>query len=321
MNRRSFLTLSSAAAASLAVGASAFAVKRQSLDAEGYASLRRFAVLPMGRIAYVEQGEGPRAALFLHGFPLNGYQWRGALERLAPYRRCIAPDLMAMGYSEVAESQSITPETQVEMLAALLESLHVHEVDLIANDSGGLVAQLFLTQYPERVRSLLLTNCDVDANNPPAKFLPAVELAKRGMFAERYLTPQLADKQIARSQRGIGGAFTYPEALADGTIEMYLRPLVASPLRKSQLDAYTVALGANVLTPVREKLRHWHRPARMVWAMKDSFFGAEWADWLDHTLPRSRGVRRLQDANLFFPEEMPDVIAEEAIVMWKNSPA
>jgi len=30
----------------------------------------------------------------------------------------------------------------------------------------------------------------------------------------------------------------------------------------------------------------------------------------------SRGVRRLEDANLFFPEEMPDVIAEEARKLW-----
>ena len=30
----------------------------------------------------------------------------------------------------------------------------------------------------------------------------------------------------------------------------------------------------------------------------------------------SRGVRRLEDANLFFPEEMPDLIAEEAEMLW-----
>jgi hypothetical protein len=29
------------------------------------------------------------------------------------------------------------------------------------------------------------------------------------------------------------------------------------------------------------------------------------------TLPGSRGVRRLEDANLFFPEEMPDIIAKK----------
>jgi haloalkane dehalogenase len=42
----------------------------------------------------------------------------------------------------------------------------------------------------------------------------------------------------------------------------------------------------------------------------------EWAEWLDKTLPGSRGIRRLEQANLLFPEEMPDVIAEEAKGLW-----
>jgi hypothetical protein len=30
----------------------------------------------------------------------------------------------------------------------------------------------------------------------------------------------------------------------------------------------------------------------------------------------SRGIRRVDDAKLFFPEEMPDLIAEEAVKLW-----
>jgi haloalkane dehalogenase len=37
------------------------------------------------------------------------------------------------------------------------------------------------------------------------------------------------------------------------------------------------------------------------------------------TFPRSRGVRRIAGANLFFPEEMPDVIAEEARRLWRRA--
>jgi haloalkane dehalogenase len=48
----------------------------------------------------------------------------------------------------------------------------------------------------------------------------------------------------------------------------------------------------------------------MVWGLKDGLFGVEWAEWLDRTLPGSRGVRSVEGANLFFPEEMPELIAE-----------
>jgi haloalkane dehalogenase len=311
------LALSSMSVVSMALSRVALAKKQVQIDAAWHHRSRRFASLPMGQVAYVEHGRGP-AALLLHGFPLNGFQWRGALERLHRHRRCIAPDFMGMGYSQIPEVQIISPDTQATMLASLLDSLHVDAVDLVANDSGGLVAQLFLARYPKRVRTLLLTNCDVDENNPPTKFLPAVALGKKGLFAERFIASQLNDKQLTRSPNGLGGlSYTYPDRLSDETIEMYLRPLVESPRRKAQVDQFAVSMGTNVLVAIREDLRRWQGPARMVWALKDTFFGVEWADWLSQTLPGSRGVRRLENANLFFPEEMPDIIAEEAKDLWR----
>jgi haloalkane dehalogenase len=295
----------------------AFARRSEHIDAAWYLRSRRYASLPMSRVAYVEHGRGP-AALFVHGYPLNGFQWRGALERLHKHRRCIAPDVMGLGYTETPEGQLITPESQVAMLAALLDSLHIDTVDLVANDSGGLVSQLFLARHPQRVRTLLLTNCDVDENNPPPGFLPFVALAKKGTFADRVLVPELNDKELARSAKGLGGlTYTYPERFSDETIETYLRPLVESPLRKSQVNQYAISLATNVLVPIREDLRQWKGPARMVWGLKDTLFGVEWAEWLDRTLPGSRGVRRVEGANLFFPEEMPDLIAEEAKELWQ----
>ena len=66
-----------------------------------------------------------------------------------------------MGFTQTPEAQAISPTTQATMLAMLLDALHVDSVDLVANDSGGLVSQLFVAKYPQRVRTLLLTNCDV----------------------------------------------------------------------------------------------------------------------------------------------------------------
>jgi haloalkane dehalogenase len=320
MKRRQFLKATSAMAAIIATTSRALSAygsspKESAIDADWYRKSRRFANLPMSRVAYVEHGRGP-AALFVHGYPLNSYQWRGALERLHKHRRCIAPDVMSLGYTETPQGQPITPYTQVDMIAALLNSLHIDSVDLVANDSGGLVSQLFVAKYPQRVRTLLLTNCDVDENNPPAGFVPLIELAKKHSFAELVLAPQLTDKALARGAKGLGSVYSYPEKLSDNTLEIYLRPLVETPLRKSQVDEYAVALGQNLLIPIREQLRAWKGPARMVWGLKDTLFGIQWAEWLDKTLQGSRGVRKVEDANLFFPEEMPDLIAEECAKLW-----
>jgi len=313
--------------AAVTFGPRGFAKWGEQIDAAWYHRSRRFAELPVSRVAYVEHGRGP-AALFVHGYPLNSFQWRGALERLHVHRRCIAPDVMGMGYTQTPEAQTISPEaqtispeTQAAMLAMLLDALRIDTVDLVANDSGGLVAQLFLAKYPNRVRTLLLTNCDVDENSPPAPFLPFLELAKKGVFVDRVIVPQLKDKQLARSAKGLGGlAYTYPEKFADETIETYFRPLVETPLKKTQVNQYAVSMGTNSLVAIREELHRWTGPARMVWGLKDTLFGVEWAEWLNKTLPGSRGVRRVDGANLFFPEEMPELIAEEAARLWDVQP-
>ena len=288
----------------------------EKIDAAWYHRWRRFIELPVSRVAYVERGRGP-AALFVHGYPLNGFQWRGALERLHKHRRCIAPDVMGMGFTQTPETQAISPTTQATMLAMFLDALHIDSVDLVANDSGGLVSQLFVAKYPQRVRTLLLTNCDVDENSPPPQFLPFIAEAKKGTFVDRFLIPQLNDKQLARSAKGIGGlAYTNPEKLEDETIETYFRPLTETPLKKAQVSQYAVSMETNLLVAIRDELHRWKGPARMVWGLKDTLFGVEWAEWLGRTLPGSRGVRRLEEANLFYPEEMPDLIAEEAEMLW-----
>ena len=321
MRRRDFLhgSLAAAGAAFLSpTQAYAKAASTKTLDASAFHASRRFADLPLSRVAYVERGHGP-GALFIHGYPLNGFQWRGALEKLQAYRRCIAPDVMGMGYTQTPKGQKISPETQATMLAMLLDSLRINAVDLIANDSGGLVAQLFLVKYPGHVRTLLLTNCDVDENSPPPQFLPFIEQAKKGIFVDEFIVPQLKDKQFARSAHGMGGlAFTNPENLTDETIETYFGPLVETPLKKSQVNEYAVSMGTSSLVAIRENLHQWKGPARMVWGLKDVLFGVKWAEWLDRTLPGSRGIRRVESANLFFPEEMPDLIAEEAVRLWND---
>lgn len=285
------------------------------LNADAFHAMRRMVVTPFGRIAYVGLGSGP-AALFLHGFPLNGFQWRGALERLSNDRRCFAPDFVGMGYTDAPDQQDLSPPAQADMLAAFLDALSISSADVIANDSGTAVAQLFAVRHPTRVRTLLLTNGDVHENSPPAQLRNSIELAREGRYHEK-LQRHLDDPEHARSSSGIGGsAYTDPANFTDEAIEYYFRPLVANPLRQSQLNRYLAAFDPNPLLAIEPELRRSTVPTRMVWGDADPLFPVAWTDWLDRVLPESRGVRIVAGANLFWPEEQPDVIAEEARKLW-----
>ena len=324
MNRRHFIKM---AAGTLAVGTMTGCLSRgglnvvsasgsESLDAAAFHAARRFAKLSFGNIAYVERGTGP-VALFLHGFPLNGFQWRGALERLSPYRRCIAPDFMGMGYTQVAAGQGVGPDAQVAMLVSLLDALGIPSVDLVANDSGGAVAQVLLVRHRQRVRTLLLTNCDVETDSPPPALLPVIELAKQGKFVDQWLAPWRADKALARSSQGIGGmCYADPSQPTDEAIDTYFTPLLASTRSKALAHAYAIGLERNALLGLAASLERSTVPTRVVWGMGDTIFSPESPAYLDRVLGNSRGVRRLEGSKLFWPEERPDLIAEEARLLW-----
>jgi len=322
MQRRRFLGLIAGAGAAGAafsmLPSAAFATKvptrrGKPLDAAAFSAARQFVPTRFGRIALVERGAG-QAALFLHGFPLNGFQWRGALERLSAYRRCIAPDFLGLGYTQVREGQGVAPADQGDMLSVLLDALSIDRVDLVANDSGGAIAQLFLAHHPQRVRSLLLTNCDTEIDCPPPAMKPVIALAHEGQFVKQWLAPWLADKPLARSAGGLGGmTFTHPENLTDASIEMYLGPLVRDP---AHTHAYALALENNVLAGVQAAIGRSRVPVRIAWGTGDTIFSPDNAAHLARTAGNSRGVHYVPGAKLFFPEEFPELIAAEARLLW-----
>ena len=49
-------------------------------------------------ISYIDVGQG-EPVVFLHGNPTWSYQWRNIIPYISPYRRCLASDLVGMGWS------------------------------------------------------------------------------------------------------------------------------------------------------------------------------------------------------------------------------
>src|ERR1700691_2468113 len=134
---------------------------------------------PSGRISYAPAGSGP-TALFVHGVVLNKHLWRHQVAGLSDIRRCIAVDLLAHGDTEIAPEQDVSVTANAKMLREFLDALQIDQVDLVGNDSGGGIAQIFAALNPSRVRSLTLTNCDTHNNWPPEPFKPFLEMAAAG---------------------------------------------------------------------------------------------------------------------------------------------
>jgi pimeloyl-ACP methyl ester carboxylesterase len=280
-------------------------------------STRRSVQTASGRISYTEQGAGP-VALFVHGVLLNGHLWRHQLAHLSDIRRCIAVDLLAHGDTEIAPDQDVSVTANANMLKEFLDALKIEQVDLVGNDSGGGIAQIFAATYPERVRSLTLTDCDAHDNWPPEPFKPFLAMAAAGGL-RGTLDAMLADKSTYRSPQALGPAYEHPERLADDSIEKYLRPLVRSEQRTRDLQRFLAAFDNKHTLAVEARLKTLKAPTLIVWGTDDVYFDVKWSRWLADTIPGTRRRVELNGARIFFPEERWAEFNKELRAHWQSA--
>src|SRR6185369_6776709 len=256
---------------------------------------------PSGRISYVEAGAGP-VALFVHGVLLNKHLWRRQLAGLSDIRRCIAVDLLAHGDTEIAPDQDVSVTANAVMLREVLDALQIDQVDLIGNDSGGGIAQIFAAGNPQRVRTLTLTDCDAHDNWPPEPFKPFLEMAAAGGLPDT-LNAMLADKAVYRSPGAPGPAYERPQDVADWDIETSLRPLVRTAQRTRDFQRFLGAFDCRHTLAIEPELRRLRAPTLLVWGTDDVYFDVKRAHWLAEAIPGAGPPVELEGARLFFPEE------------------
>jgi pimeloyl-ACP methyl ester carboxylesterase len=268
-----------------------------------------------GHISYTEHGAGP-VALFVHGVLLNAHLWRNQLAHLSDIRRCIAVDLLAHGDTEIAADQDVSVTANAKMLKEFLDALNVEQVDLVGNDSGGGVAQIFAALHPQRVRSFTLTNCDAHDNWPPEPFKPFLAMAASGGL-RGTLNAMLSDKSIYRSPQALGPAYEYPERLSDDCIESYLRPFIRTEQRTCDLQRFLAAFDNKHTLAIEEQLKTLKAPTLIVWGTDDVYFDVKWSHWLADTIPGTRRRVEFKDARIFFPEERWEEFNQELRAHWQ----
>ena len=251
----------------------------------------------MRGISYVDVGEGP-VSLFVHGVGTSSHLWRNVIAELRGERRCVAIDLPLHGGS--ASRADLSIPALAEAVEELCAALDLDQVDLVANDTGGAVAQVFAVRHTERLRSLTLTNCDVHTNTPPEAFQPPVDRAARGELAP--LAALALDQPELLSATAFGAGYQRiddPAALVDN----YLRPILAKPDGGRAFERLLTSIDAKDMIAIEPQLTVLAVPTLVVWGTDDVFFDLRWAYWLRDTIPGVREVVEIEGGRLFFPDE------------------
>jgi pimeloyl-ACP methyl ester carboxylesterase len=267
----------------------------QQLDAH-----RRVVQTRSGQISYIDVGTGP-VTLFVHGIATNAYLWRNVIEALSPRHRCVALDLPLHGQTPVSAGQDLSLVAMTSVVEDFCDALGLTDINLVANDTGGAIAQIFAARNPQLLATLTLTNCDTSENLPPDAFKPVVELAVAGTLAPTAVA--LMNDLAAARDVSFGTAYEHPEKLDLDVVRAYLEPCVGTLERARDFERLLTSLDPGDLKAVEPQLRALTVPTLVVWGTDDVNFDVSWAYWLRDTIPGVTRVVTLDGARLFFPEE------------------
>lgn len=119
-------------------------------------------------------------ALFLHGLGSSSCFYKTITLSLKSDVRCILIDAPGSGLSELGEAEQSVSSIAKDAIA-VLDALKVEEkVVVVGHSMGGLVANYIASEYPERVKGVLLIG---PVNPDPALaevFQKRIEVVKKG---------------------------------------------------------------------------------------------------------------------------------------------
>ena len=255
-----------------------------------------------GPASYVDTGGPGRPVLFVHGVGTSSYLWRNVIAQLDGERRCLAVDLPLHGYTPAAPDQDFTLPGLARFVADCCDALELTDFDMVANDTGGAVTQVFAAGHPERLHTLTLTNCEAHDNVPPKALLPAVWLARMGLHAR--LAPRLMAPGNPKTPKRVFGR-TYQDIsnLPEDIARFWLEAQTRTPEAARQGQRLLVSLHARDLLAVEPALARLQVPTLIVWGTDDVFFRPKWAYWLRDAIAGATEVVEIDGGRLFFPDE------------------
>jgi pimeloyl-ACP methyl ester carboxylesterase len=151
----------------------------------------RFAGVNGVNIAYSVQGKGPPLVLVM-GYRLNSTAWPASfIAQLAQRFTVITLDNRGTGRSDKPVA-GYAIANMARDVRGLLDELKFERVHILGYSMGGAIAQEFVRQFPDRVKSLIL--CATMAGGPSATYAePPVVRVMRDLDG---LTPEQAARRI-----------------------------------------------------------------------------------------------------------------------------
>lgn len=263
--------------------------------------------LGQGVIRYREVGEGP-VLLFVHGILANGTLWREVVPLLSGNFRCVVPDLPLGRHAVPMEQDAdLTPRGVARMVAHLIERRAMRDVTLVGNDNtGGAICEILVAEHPERIGSLVLTNCGAYEAFFPLLLRPFHYAAR--FFGTRFVDLLALVLRTRVAQRALLKTVA-ARRMDDATLDAYASPLIRDAGVRRDLARLLGSVSNRYTLEAARRLHDFRRPVLIVWGENDIFFSVRLAGRLQRDFPAAR-LELVDRSRAFVPEDWPERLAE-----------
>lgn len=260
--------------------------------------------LSTASLPYWKLGQGPHL-VFVHGWPLDGRTFRGAVRSLSTTHTCHLFDLPGAGMSRWNPDTPLGVSAFSEVVEEVVKSLELESCILVGHDSGGGFARVAASRLGRTVRGVVLGNTET-----PGRYT----LLFRALFALGRLPFAtscfgLALKSAAaRSALNLTSEKHYPE-LKREMDELFLEPLAAHRGRLEAAMALLTTAKVRDFDALAEAHAGIEAPVHFVWGKHDPWFSLEHAQAM---LSQFAGVATLEvveRGGLLVHEECPELFA------------
>jgi pimeloyl-ACP methyl ester carboxylesterase len=264
--------------------------------------------LSAGPIEYTDTGGDGPVLVLLHGLMMDGSLWDEVIARLPPGYRCVVP-LLPLGAHRRAmkPDADLSPPGIARLVEEFLERLDLLDVTLVANDTGGALAQLLMASKAARMSQVVLISCDAFDNFPPGltgKTLVAAGKLPPAMFG--LFMQQLRVKPVRR----LPIAFGWLTKRGDAATARWIRPVLSDPaIRRDTVRVLrAIAADKRLLVRAAEDLPGYGDPALVIWARNDRVMPVRHGRRLAELLPKAR-FAEVDDTYTLIPLDQPATLA------------
>ncbi len=262
--------------------------------------------LTAGPVEFREKGSGT-PIVFLHGIIANGDVWRNVVPELVGEYRCITPDWPLGSHRlPMRDGTDFTLFGLATLIDDFLEALELTDVVLVANDTGGAIAQAVAVRHPHRLGRLVLTPCDAFDNflPLPIKHLQILGRTPVGLY---LLAQSLRSPLIQRLPIAFGRLTERP--IPAEIMRSYTEPLRRISGVRRDFAGLVRAISTRFTEEAGRGLASFSRPTLIVWAReRHRFFPVRYAHQLADNLPNAR-LEFLDDSGPFVSEDQPMALA------------